>query len=171
MENEKIKQEEKMEEKKETKVESKETMEKTETKKEVKQDKPKKTEATARGVSVRASKRQCMYISSFIKGKTVDVAIQDLEKVIAMKKAVPFKGEVPHRKGKGMMSGRYPVNASKIFIAILKALRGNILVNGLDLDKTIISESVSNWASRPQRKGGVKSKRTHVTIIAREAKK
>ena len=138
---------------------------------ETKVEKVKKTEAVARGLSVRAGKRHCMYICSFIKGKKIDVAIADLEQVIKLKKIVPYKGEVPHRKGKGMMSGRYPVNASKIFIAILKGLRGNVAVNGMDADKTVIVEAYANWAARPQRKGGVKSKRTHVNITAREAKK
>jgi ribosomal protein L22 len=129
-------------------------------------EKPKKTEAVARLVSAHASKRHCMYIGNFIKGKTVDAAMADLNDVIAMKKIVPFKGEIPHRKGK-IMSGRYPINASKIFIAMLKALKGNILVNGLDLEKTRIVSVVSNWASRPRRANG-KAKRAHVEVIARQ---
>jgi len=35
-----------------------------------------------------------------------------------MKKAVPMKGEIPHRKGIG--TGRYPVKASAFFIKLLK---------------------------------------------------
>jgi len=130
-------------------------------------DKPKKTEAITNGVSVRASKRHCMYIGSFIKGKTIDAAISDLNEVIAIRKIVPFKGEIPHRKGKGMMSGRYPVNASIIFIAMLKSLRGNAIVNGMDLDKTRIFSVVSNWASRQRRKNG-KAKRANVEIVAKQ---
>jgi large subunit ribosomal protein L22 len=168
-----VKTEKKVEEKKapavaEQKVEVKpevKTENKVDTKKEVKEVKPAKTEAVARGDSVRASKRHCMYIGNFIRGKTVDAAIAELEEVIAIKRAIPFKGEIPHRHG-NMMSGRYPVEASKIFISLLKGLKGNIIVNGMDLDKTRISLVVSNWASRPRRKNG-KSKRTHVTITAK----
>jgi ribosomal protein L22 len=140
----------------------------TETKRESKPAKPvKKEEAVARGDSIRASKRHCMYICNFIKGKTVDQSIMELEQVVKMKRAIPYKGEVPHRKG-AMMSGRYPVNASKIFITMLKGLKGNILVNGMDLEKTRIVSGVSNWASRPAKRSGGKSKRTHVTLIAKE---
>src|SRR3989344_5187387 len=103
-----------------------------------------------------------MYICDFIKGKKIDTAITELEQVVLKKRAVPYKGEVPHRADPGMMSGRYPVNASKIFIQMLKGLRGNVLVNGMDLDKTRITFGMSNWASRPQMKGGARFKRTHV---------
>jgi ribosomal protein L22 len=147
----------------ETKVETK-----TETKKE---SKPvvKKTEAMARGDSIRASRKHCQYICTFIKGKTPDQAIKELEQVIKLKRAIPYKGEVPHRKG--MMSGRYPVDASKIFIPMLKGLKGNIIANGMDVEKSVIVSGVSNWAARPQKRSGGKGKRTHVTLIAREAKK
>ncbi|MBX4211863.1 hypothetical protein KW787_00195 [Candidatus Pacearchaeota archaeon] len=131
---------------------------------------PKKDFAIAHGLGMHASKKHCMYISSFIKGKTIDAAIRDLEQVIKMKRAVPFKGEIPHRKGKGMMSGRYPVNASKLFITLLKGLKGNAIVNGMDIDKTKIELSSSSWASRPQRRGGVRGKRTNVLIKAQEMK-
>lgn len=126
----------------------------------------KKDEAMVRGDSMHISKRHAMYISQFIKGKKIDSAIKDLEDVIAYKRAVPFKGEIPHRKG--MMSGRYPQNASREFIRMLKGLRGNVLVNGMNLDKTVIFTSTSNWAARPARRGGQKGKRTHVVIVARE---
>ena len=125
-----------------------------------------KTEATAKGEAIHASKKHCMYIGTFIKGKTVDAAIADLEQVIKLKRAIPFKGEIPHRKGKGMMSGRYPVSASKLFITMLKGLRGNILVNNMNADKTRIFSVVSNWASRPRRSSG-KGKRTNVVIVAK----
>ena len=107
-----------------------------------------------------------MYISRFIKWKTVDIAIKDLNDVLKMKRPIPMKGEIPHRKG--MMSGRYPINASKEVINILKALKGNIIINGMDVDKTRIVESSANWASRPRKSGGGKFKRTNMFIIARE---
>ena len=109
-----------------------------------------------------------MYICDFIKGKKIDTAIAELEQVVLKKRAVPYKGEVPHRADPGMMSGRYPVNASKIFIQMLKGLRGNVLVNGMDLDKTRITFGMSNWASRPQMKGGARFKRTHVVLKAKK---
>nr|AJS12643.1 50S ribosomal protein L22P [uncultured archaeon] len=161
----------KEEAKKEEKIEKKAEEKSKEHKPEKAPQIPKKDEAVARGLSLHASKKHCMYISSFIKNKSIDSAISDLEKVIKLKKIVPFKGEIPHRKGKGMMSGRYPVSASKLFISMLRGLKGNVLVNGMDLEKTRIYSSSSSWASRPLRKGSVQGKRTNVVITAREFNK
>ncbi|MEK6908540.1 MAG: hypothetical protein AABX23_00625 [Nanoarchaeota archaeon] len=144
---------------------------KIEIKKEVVKEKPrvKKDHAIVRNASVHISKRHGIYICSFIKGKHIDKAISDLEDVIILKRAVPFKGEIPHRKG-DMMSGRYPVAASKIFIPMLKNLKGAVLFNGMDITKTRISSAYTNFAPRPQRRGGTKGKRASVTIEAREVK-
>jgi large subunit ribosomal protein L22 len=129
---------------------------------------PKKKEAIARGQDVRASKKQCTYICTFIKGKSIDNAISDIESVINMKRPIPFKGEIPHKKGKGMMSGRYPVKASQIFIKLLKGLRGSVIQNGLDLDKTRLKICSATNASRPLRRGNVEAKRSDIILIARE---
>ena len=88
-----------------------------------------------------------------------------MEKVILLKKPVPMKGEIPHRKG--MMSGRYPKKTAEHFIKLLKSLSANASVNGLE--KPIISEAIANLASRPYSKfGRVRKKRTHVKIIVKE---
>ncbi len=134
----------------------------------VQKPKVKKDKAVTRGDSLHISKRHGMYICSFIRGKSIDSAIENLEKVILLKKAVPFKGESPHRKGKGMMSGRYPVSAAKIFIPMLKSLKGNAVVNGLDLSNTIISSASTHLAPRPARRGGEYGKRAHVILEAKE---
>jgi len=155
--------EKKAEEKVENKVE-----EKKEAKKEVKIIK--KEEAIAKGSNLHASMRQCMYICKFIKGKSIDEAIKDLQDVILYKKIVPFKGEIPHRKGK-IMSGRYPINVSKLFIPILKTLKGNVLVNQMDLDKTRIYFGSACYASRPSKKGGGRFKRANLVLKAKEAAK
>jgi len=150
----------------EEKQEKKEEQKKESKKESLKQTKEKKEEAVVRGLSLHVSKKQCMYICRFIKNKSIDKAMLDLEQVIKLKRAIPFKGEIPHRKG--MMSGRYPVKASKLFINLLKGLKGNISVNNLDLDKTVIYFASANWASRPLRREGRKAKRTSVTLKARE---
>ena len=147
----------------ETKEEKKDTSKKT-------APKVKKEEAIAHGYSLGMSLKHSMYIGQFIKRKTVDQAIADLIQVTKLKKIVPFKGEIPHRKGKGMMSGRYPVFASRHFISVLKGLRGNIMANGMDLDKTVIYSVNPSWASRPARRGGVHAKRVNMLIKAKEMK-
>lgn len=129
---------------------------------------PKKDEALAKGRNLHASMKQCMYICRFIKNNSIDDAIKDLEEVIRMKKIVPFRGEIPHRKGK-IMSGRYPVNASKLFIPVLKSLKGNVLANQMDLDKSRIYFASASWASRPPKHSGGRFKRTNIILKAREA--
>ncbi|MDP1695363.1 MAG: hypothetical protein Q8L29_00415 [archaeon] len=130
----------------------------------------KKEEAIARGLSLPISKKSSMYICNFIRNKTIDGAMAELQEVIKFKRAIPFRGEIPHRKGKGMMSGRYPIKASKHFINLLKALKGNVIANGMDLDKSRIVICSANFASRPQMKGGARFKRAHITLIAKEIK-
>lgn len=128
--------------------------------------KKKKYEAIAKGAALPLSKKHCMYICSYIKNKSIDKAIDSLKKVIAMKKPIPFKGEIPHRKG--MMSGRYPVKAAGYFVNLLKALKGNALVNRLEIEKTRISIASASWAARPAQRGGSRAKRTNVILKARE---
>lgn len=167
----------KEEKKTETKVEeTKKTEEvKPEEKKEEAKEKKKQTvpkikrvEAVVNSYSLPVSTKTAGAICKFIKGKKIEKAIEDLEQVIKGKKAVPMKGEIPHRKGK-IMSGRFPKNASKHFITVLKALRGNSIVNGID--EPVINEAIANMASRPfGRFGRMKKKRTHITIKAKEKK-
>lgn len=138
-------------------------VEKKETKKvEIK----KKEEAIANGISLPISKKHAMYIGQFIKNKKIDDAIADLEKVVKLKKAVPFKGEIPHRKG--MERGRYPVTAASYFINLLKSLKGNVLTNQMELEDTRIYLVSPSWAARPMRSGGRAAKRTNVIIKAKE---
>lgn len=176
--------EEKIDEKKEGKKEGseqevKQVREKTEEKaEEKKEEKPaqkkapqkisKKEEAIARGVNLHTSKKHCMYICKFIKNKEIDKSIEELNEVIKMKRPIPFKGEIPHRSYPGMMSGRYPIKASKEFIYLLKGLKGNVLVNGMDLDKTRIYFASATWDSRPAKKGGMRFKRAFVVLKAKE---
>jgi len=162
-----------VEENKTQATEKKEENKMEETKEKVKKPEVKtvkKYTAVAKGSNIHASLKQSMYICQFIKDKKIDRAMEDLEKVLKFKIAVPFKGEIPHRRGKGMMSGRYPIVVSKIFINILKGLKGNAVVNGLELDNTIIKTASANWAARPLRSNSKEGKRVNVIITAREIK-
>lgn len=161
------KMETKTEIKTENKVETKTSETKTETKKEEPKKISKKDEAVVNASGLGASLKQCMAIGDFIKGKSIDKAIADLNEVIKFKRAVPMTGEYPHRKG-AIMSGRYPIKASEIVIGVLKGLKGNSMVNGLDLARTKIYFASASWASRPARGGGKKAKRTNFVIKAKE---
>ncbi|MEA3329398.1 MAG: uL22 family ribosomal protein [Nanoarchaeota archaeon] len=111
------------------------------------------------------SLKHSKYIARFIKYKKIDVAVSDLELVLRKKIAVPFKGEVAHRKGKGMMSGKFPVKACGYFIKVLKSLSANSAMNGMEMEKTRITEVICNKApDQMHRFGRMKFKKTHVTI-------
>lgn len=154
------------------KIETKKHEVKTEDKKiEKKQvQKVKKTEAVFNGISLPISTKDSVAICKFIRGKSIDRALIDLEQVLNFKKAIPIMGNIPHRKGKGMMSGRYMTKPVEHFIRMLKDLKANSNVNGLD--EPIIVEAIPNRASQPYgRFGAVKRKRTHVKIKAVERSK
>lgn len=130
----------------------------------------KKDFAIAQVIGMSASKKYCMYICEFIKRKTIDQAIKDLEDVLLFKRAIPMRGEIPHRSEPGIMSGRYPVKVAGQFITMLKGLRGNAIVNGLDIHKTVITLGTASWGIRPAKRGGMRFKRTNVTLRAEEKK-
>ena len=144
---------------------------KPEEKKKPIQKKPvvKKTEAIVNAVNLPISTKYTAAVCRFIKNKKIENAISDLEQVLIFKKPVPMKGEIPHRKGKRMMSGRYPKKTTEQFIKLLKNLLANASANGLE--NPIIVEAVANIASRPfGRFGKIRKKRTHVRIKCVEKK-
>lgn len=147
------------------------TEEKKEPKKTEKKDVVKKDYAIIYGRNLPISLKHSKFISKFIKGKKIEIVIMELEQVMKKKQVIPMKGELPHRKGKGMMSGKYPVKASEHFIKLLKSLNANSSVNGLDTSKTIIKEAIVNKApDQMHRFGRTKFKRTHVKLKAMESK-
>ena len=112
------------------------------------------------------STKQSVAICRFIRGKGIEEAISDLEDVLKQRKAVPMKGEIPHRKGRGMMSGRYPEKSTEHFIMLLKSLLANS--DNLNVDSPVIAEAVANIGQRPfGRFGRFRRKRTHVRITAK----
>jgi len=135
-----------------------------------KQEVPKKNEVITRGSSVPVSTKKAAAICKFIKGKKIEVAIADLEEVSKLKKAIPMKGEYPHQKGKGMMSGRFPKRAAAHFIVLVKNLLGNARNHGIE--DPIIFEAIANQASKPfARFGRWSRKRTHITLKAKKIAK
>lgn len=132
------------------------------------QSKVKKDSAKAYGRSMPISTKVAVAICKFIKNKTPKKAIEDLELVMTLKKPVPMKGEIPHRKGK-IMSGRFPKRAAEGFLVVVKNLVSNADQN--NMEAPVIIEAIANKAQRPYGKGGRwKRKRTHVELIAKEKK-
>jgi len=137
-----------------------------ETQKKKKQEIKKKDKAVVNGKDLSISKKHSMAICDLIRGKNPEKMILELELISKLKKPLKMKGEIPHRKGK-IMSGRYPINACKVFINLLKGLNANSQVNGIE--NPIISKAIANDASRPFKRGGsMRFKRTNVYLEARE---
>jgi len=154
---------EKSKEKKEIGTEVVTQEKETDKKKSEKQVKYTKTQAVVNGRDLRLSTKEAVAVCNFIRNKPLEKALVDLEAVSLMKRAVPMKGEIPHRKGKGMMSGRYPQNAVKEFIRLVNNLKSNAIASELELEKFKLF-CMANQAARPQRKGGMQFKRSHVQI-------
>jgi len=145
-------------------TDKKDEAKKTETKKAKPVTGPKRTEAVVNGRDLRISTKHSVAICKFIKDKNIDVALAQLDEVSKMKRAIPMSGEIPHRKGKGMMSGRYPLNAVKAFTMLLKSLKANAINHELDLENLKLA-GMPNTASRPMKRfGSGKHKRAHVQI-------
>ncbi len=148
------------------KAEQKE-IKKTEEKKPVAKPVVKKTNAVAHSYNAHLSTKTSAAVCRFIRGKHIDVAIKELEDVVAKKRALPMRGEIAHQKGKGMMSGRFPKEASKHFIYLLKSLNVSATANGLE--NPIISEAIANIGARPfGRFGRFRRKRTHIKLVAQD---
>ncbi|NCN86397.1 hypothetical protein GW932_01050 [archaeon] len=148
---------------------------KTETKKETKAEKKKveikkvkRNEVKAVNLGMPVSTKTAVSICKFIKNKKIQKAIDDLIEVTKLKKAVPMKGEIPHRKGK-IMAGRFPERAAKEFIVLIRNLQGN--ANQHDLEEAVICEAIANKGTTTYAKGGrARKKRTHIVIVAKEKK-
>ena len=148
------------------KVEEKKVKAKTEEKKKIKEI-PKKDVAIANGRSLKISPRQSKYICKIIKRKSPEAAIARLQAVIDEKRPVPMASmEVGHKKGKGLAGGKFPKNASKAIIEIIKQVGANAVVAGIE--NPVIMIARSDRASAPYRRAGRKAKRTHLYIEVRE---
>ncbi len=137
-------------------------------KKEVQKVKKDKANVNIEGAPI--STKYSRDICRFIKNKPLDEAIKDLEQVLIYKKAIPMRGGYGHKKSaKGFASGsgKYPQNAAKYFIKLLKNLSANASANGLE--NPIITEAFANTGSKPRaRFGRWQRKRTHIKLTARE---
>lgn len=127
-----------------------------------------KHEAFVRGRDLPISTRHAIAICRFIKNKPIQQALSELEQAAKLKKAIPFRGEIPHRHGKGIASGRYPVRAAKQFIKLLKNLSANASINNLDVDSLTIAAKADLASRRRFSRKYSKFKRSNVLLVARE---
>ena len=94
-------------------------------------------ESTARAIGreLPISPKKAVELCRAIRGKTVEDAKEYLERVIALKQAVPmkrYKMMVAHKAGIG--PGRYPVKVARHFLKVLQSAEENAGYKGLDVD-------------------------------------
>lgn len=127
-----------------------------------------KRKAKALGKDLPISTKHAVAICAAIRNKKLREAQHYLEEVVAKKKLVPMKGEIPHHVGK---PGRYPVKAALCFSKLLKQLAANAATKGIDVENAIITKAAAHKASRPYRAtrlayGRKRFKRTNVELEA-----
>ena len=133
--------------------------------------------ARSGATNMRISTKNSIEISSFIKGLGVDKAIEYLEDVVVKKKAVPFKRFIKdqaHRKG-GMGPGRYPINAAREFIKLLKNVRNNAEMKGFEAERLVVDNAQANLCGSSFHRGARSfgrrySKSTNISITVKEKK-
>ncbi|MFH1823395.1 MAG: uL22 family ribosomal protein [archaeon] len=164
-------------------VEKKEEKQVEQTKEEKpKEKKPQKQVRKLEKVMVKAhnlpiSFKHSVAICRFIKNKNPKDMIEIMEKVEKKKRAIPMKGELPHRKNmpKGQPRGRYPTKAARYFKKMLKNLIGNANVGNMDTENLKMTTVKADTGMRQIRGtrmgyGRKRFKRTHIFIEAEENK-
>jgi len=167
----KDKMENKTEEIKEEKIETK-ALPKDEVSKDKKEKKPevKKDKAVANATSLRISTKASISVCKVIRGKTPESAVKRLEEVIKERRVIPMASrEVGHQKGKGIAGGRFPKNACKDIIGVIKQLQANSIIAGIE--NPIITIAKADKGSAPFRRDGRKGKRTHIHLEAMDKSK
>lgn len=134
------------------------------------QDFNKETMAKAYGSNLQISFKKSVEVSRRIRGKKLSYVISYLEKVVDKKIPVPyirFNAEVPHRKGKGISSGGYPVNVSKAFIKLLNSAKKNASEQEISGELYVLGVSANKGTKRyrPGRFSGRLMKSTNVEVI------
>lgn len=99
----------------------------------------------------RISPKDSAEIAREIRGMPISQAKELLRKVIGKEKAIPYRRhykKVPHRKGKGWKSGKYPVKASRKFLELIESAEQNAKYQGLDPNKLVIKHIATHQGIR-----------------------
>ena len=130
----------------------------------------KETMARAHTTNASISLKKSVEVANAIRGQKVNVAIAYLERVAGLEAAIPYKrfnAEMPHRKGKGMAAGGFPVNVATEFLRVLKSAKKNASEQEISGDLFIIATSVRKGSQRYHmgRYSGRKMKSTSFEVI------
>jgi large subunit ribosomal protein L22 len=108
--------------------------------------------------------------------KELAKAKTEVEQIMTMKKALPFKrftNGLGHKPGR-MASGRYPINACEAFLKLLNSVEANAsnLTLGNDLKIVhLVAQRGNNdfrWGRRQRRQ---MRKNTHIEVVVKEVEK
>lgn len=128
----------------------------------------------ARATNLPISTKHAVFICRALKGKTLTEAETLLKAVMAKKVPIRFKGEIPHKRGRRIAAGRFPVKAASYVLKTLRSLEASAKTAGMSAEKARISLAKADKAARPERPGrwlGRRFKRTHLTLEASETGK
>jgi len=135
--------------------------------------------AAAKADATHLSPKEARELAHNLKGLTAKRAQTVLEGVIAKETPVKFtrhNTELGHKPGIG--PGRYPVNAAKEFLLLLKNAQANAKGKGMDAQKLYVASAVANrsFHKRPGNarvfsKGpSQRSRRANIQLVLEEKK-
>lgn len=126
------------------------------------------------GISLPISRKNSIEICNFIRGKNLGLAKKELEEVIDLKKAIPFKR---FNKGRGhkksMGPGKYPKKTAQQILDLLENVEANAQFKGLNTADLVVYHISANkgstqWHYGRQRRR--KMKRTNLVVVVKEVK-
>jgi large subunit ribosomal protein L22 len=130
----------------------------------------KETMARSSGTNLKISLKKSVEVLKAIRGKKVSTVINYLNDVINQKAVVPYtryNSEMPHKRGKGIYAGGYPVHVAKEVLVLVKNAQKNALEQEISGELYVISASARKGTQRYHfgRYSGRKMKSTNVEII------
>lgn len=130
-------------------------------------------EVIANAFNLDISTKYSVEIANNIRGKTTERAKKILQDAIDMKipiRITRFKEGAGHKRG-NFASGKYPINASKEILSVIKQAESNVRDKGGSTQNLVISGIIVNKAANTPRYGrqrGIRAKKTHLEIKVKE---
>ena len=128
----------------------------------------------AYGRALPISTKKSVEICNHLRYRKVVRAKTILENVIEQKEAIPMKRynrDTAHKKE--IAAGKYPVNAAKEILNMIKSAESNAQSKGLSTKDLVIKHLSASKASQPWhygRKRRSRMKRTHIQVVLMEKK-
>ena len=131
--------------------------------------------AKAFGVNLPISTKKSVELANFLRFRDLIQAKRLLENVMLKNVAVPmrrYNKDTGHKPGIG--PGRYPRNAAKEFLFLLKSAESNAKQKGMDVNQLYIYQLIANQGAKQFRSGrqrGRVNKSTHLFVELKGKKK